>query len=525
MGRFCAFGPPSARNVPKGVEWFRKSADQGYALAEGYLGYMYQHGAGVAEDQVAAAAWYRKGATQGDVVAERGLAEQYYWGRGVKQSYRDAFAWFYSAARQDDPEAEQYLGYLYLKGRGVVINDRDAFAWYYRSATHGYAAGETSLAEQYYFGKGVRQSDRDAFAWFYSAAAQDDPEAEEYLGFLYRTGRGVARNDLDAFAWCYRSAQLNNSYGQWGLAYMYLKGLGVKRDAGEALKWYEKAQAGLPQNEKLRRELATASLKAFVENPDSGSLNSSLIMEVYRVPMVVAFIFLAVFYAAGGLVLFYFTFRACDTPPKIPVVIGWVVFYLESQGVAMLAVLIFCKTLSAEGYFLTVSLFSALPVILSACGPNRNRVWKASRFSWKTLLFYGAGSWLAIFIIFFGCHEISLLVSRGSIQSQSTQALISKVKHASLWVAYSTVAFALPVTEELIFRGYVLESLRQRFSGKISVLISAFIFSLIHFQLLYFVPLFGFGLVLGWVRIKTDSLRLPVLLHVVNNGIFLAFAV
>jgi len=27
---------------------------------------------------------------------------------------------------------------------------------------------------------------------------------------------------------------------------------------------------------------------------------------------------------------------------------------------------------------------------------------------------------------------------------------------------------------------------------------------------------------LGWVKLKTDSLRLPVFLHVINNGLFLA---
>jgi hypothetical protein len=83
----------------------------------------------------------------------------------------------------------------------------------------------------------------------------------------------------------------------------------------------------------------------------------------------------------------------------------------------------------------------------------------------------------------------------------------------------------MPVAEEIIFRSYLFDALRQRFSGKIVVIITALAFSLLHFQWLYFVPLFGFGLILGWVRLKTDFLRLPVFLHAMNNGLLLAFAV
>jgi hypothetical protein len=62
------------------------------------------------------------------------------------------------------------------------------------------------------------------------------------------------------------------------------------------------------------------------------------------------------------------------------------------------------------------------------------------------------------------------------------------------------------------------------FSGNTTVIITALGFSLVHFQLLYFVPLAGTGLILGWARLKTDSLRFPVFLHLLNNGLFLILA-
>jgi TPR repeat protein len=47
------------------VEWFRKSAQQGYAWTEYNLGFMYANGKGVSQDYTEAVKWYRKAAEQG----------------------------------------------------------------------------------------------------------------------------------------------------------------------------------------------------------------------------------------------------------------------------------------------------------------------------------------------------------------------------------------------------------------------------------------------------------------------------
>jgi len=560
-GYFLETRPLPLRDLAGAAGWYRKAADQGYAHAQAAMGRMYFYGRGVAKDQAAATAWYRKAAMQGDAAGERGLGFQYFYGNGVPQSYKDAFAWFYSAAMQGivegerdlalryyrgegvaqsykdafawfysaamqgDVVGERYLALQYYYGRGAPKNYKDAFAWFYSAAVHGGATDENTLALRYYTGEGVAQSDKDAFAWFYSAAVQDDPEAEQYLGALYRDGRGVIKNDSKSFAWYYRSAQFNNPYGEWGLAYMYQKGRGVKPDVGEALKWYQKAQAGLPQNEKLKKDLAHASLKAFLENPAASSLDSNLIMTAFRRPIVIFFDILTAIYIAGGIVLVYFTLEATTAPPGILVSLGWVVFYLEGQGVSMLALLIFGKSFSAESLFGTMALVCALPVIISTCGPGRHRVWKASPVSWKMLFLYAAGAYVGTSLIFTEYHKIYTLFLHASVPSQSTRVLITKAKHASSWLSYGTIGLIMPVAEEIMFRSYLFDAFRRRFSGAFTIIATAFIFSLIHFQLTYFVPLFGFGVVLGWVRLKTDSLRLPALLHAINNSLFLALSI
>jgi TPR repeat protein len=59
------------------VKWYRKAAEQGYAIAEDNLGWMYQNGRGVVQDDAEAIKWYRKAAEQGYAIAEDNLGWMY----------------------------------------------------------------------------------------------------------------------------------------------------------------------------------------------------------------------------------------------------------------------------------------------------------------------------------------------------------------------------------------------------------------------------------------------------------------
>ena len=83
--------------------WFRKAAEQGYALAQSNLGTLYRDGRGVAQDDTEAVMWFRKAADQGDAVAEFLLGNQYAVGKGVPQDYSEAMIWFRRAAEQAHP--------------------------------------------------------------------------------------------------------------------------------------------------------------------------------------------------------------------------------------------------------------------------------------------------------------------------------------------------------------------------------------------------------------------------------------
>jgi hypothetical protein len=77
---------------------WRPLAEQGDAVAQYNLGFIYTNGQGVPQDDVAAASWYRKAAEQGYPAAQFKLGSMYFDGRGVQQDYVRALMWLNLAA-------------------------------------------------------------------------------------------------------------------------------------------------------------------------------------------------------------------------------------------------------------------------------------------------------------------------------------------------------------------------------------------------------------------------------------------
>ncbi len=63
------------KDYAEALRWYRKSAEQGNASAQFYLGWMYHKGQGVEKDLAAALVWYTKSAKQGNENAKKELKE------------------------------------------------------------------------------------------------------------------------------------------------------------------------------------------------------------------------------------------------------------------------------------------------------------------------------------------------------------------------------------------------------------------------------------------------------------------
>ena len=79
---------------------YRQLADQGIAVAQNNLGWMYEEGNGVPMDFAEAAKWYQLSAAQGDSTAQARLCQMYIEGNGVTRDYVLAYMWCNLAAVQ-----------------------------------------------------------------------------------------------------------------------------------------------------------------------------------------------------------------------------------------------------------------------------------------------------------------------------------------------------------------------------------------------------------------------------------------
>lgn len=120
---------------------FQSVADQATANAseweEGCPFKLYSNDRDVPKDAAEAVQCYRKAAEQGDAVAQFSLGWMYYQGRGVERNYGRAIVWFRKAADQGHAPAQTYLGWAYKAGNGVPKNHDQATLWFRKAAEEG----------------------------------------------------------------------------------------------------------------------------------------------------------------------------------------------------------------------------------------------------------------------------------------------------------------------------------------------------------------------------------------------------
>ncbi|MBK1646679.1 hypothetical protein CKO25_18955 [Thiocapsa imhoffii] len=198
------------------IDLWKPEADQGDAIAQFFLGWMYAE-RGNDQDDARAVGWYRKAAEQGDVDAQVNLGWMYEEGRGVAQDDRAAASWYRKAAEQGHAVAQFNLGLMYGEGRGVAQDDRQAVSWYLKAAEQGDFDAQFNLGWMYQEGRGVAQDDRQAVSWYRKAAEQGDSDAQFNLGWMYQEGRGVAQDDRAAVSWYRKAAEQGDSEAQQAL--------------------------------------------------------------------------------------------------------------------------------------------------------------------------------------------------------------------------------------------------------------------------------------------------------------------
>ncbi len=80
-----------------------------------------------------------------------------------------------------------------------------------------------------------------------------------------------------------------------------------------------------------------------------------------------------------------------------------------------------------------------------------------------------------------------------------------------------TTVITAPLVEEIVFRGYILNTLLETAGERKAIIIASLIFAVCHGEALWILYAFGMGFLLAWVSIREDNIFYGIMLHVGFN--------
>ena len=200
------------------------------------------------------------------------------------------------------------------------------------------------------------------------------------------------------------------------------------------------------------------------------------------------------------------------------VVVAW--FVLRRDGPFDLAAAIHVV---GGGLTISLSVIMGLPAVLAA-------LWLAIRFSrtpfaeylalrwtsWSHLLI-GAG---ALFVLVMGWDLVSRAMGREVTPGFMGDVLKSAQADGALWLLVIAFCVAAPISEEFFARGFLYRGWSESFL-KVpgAILLSSLVWTALHLQYdwFFFGEVFSIGLLLGWLRYRSNSTWLTVVVHGLNN--------
>lgn len=157
-------------------------------------------------------------------------------------------------------------------------------------------------------------------------------------------------------------------------------------------------------------------------------------------------------------------------------------------------------------------------------GPSIREALALHRPSGRMLLvasLLGASIWFWLVATVLPIQSLILEIPEDFLEQR--EALFGEPQSSLGWLGLWMAAALTPaICEESLFRGAFLGAFRSRWSPWSSVLGTAFLFALFHFNPYQLVVTFLLGVLLGWIRLTGRSLLPAVLFHMINNTVVLA---
>jgi membrane protease YdiL (CAAX protease family) len=175
------------------------------------------------------------------------------------------------------------------------------------------------------------------------------------------------------------------------------------------------------------------------------------------------------------------------------------------------------------GLTISLSVIMGLPAVLAA-------LWIAIRFSRTPFADYLALRWpswtnlligvLALFVLVMGWDVLSRAAGREVAPGFMGEVLKSARADGALWLLVIAFTVAAPITEEFFARGFLYRGWSESFLGPVgAIILSSLVWTALHLQYdwFFFGEVFSIGLLLGYLRYRSNSTWLTVVVHGLNN--------
>lgn len=175
-----------------------------------------------------------------------------------------------------------------------------------------------------------------------------------------------------------------------------------------------------------------------------------------------------------------------------------------------LAIIIpFFKTDDAIGLGLVYTL-SMLLVVFAGFSNRKNWQLRLSAFPWTII---------AVAILATISAQIVLEPLQNVLpQSDTLNQMMHNVRLQPL-AFFMMMVIAAPILEEILFRGIIFEGFIKNYKPLPAILVSSFLFGLIHGNLPQGLNAFMIGVLYSWVYWNTKSIIPCITLHTINNGL------
>ena len=229
-------------DVNKGLLWRTKAAEHGFKWAQNYLARHYL----ARQDYRRGFSWAEKAAQDNYAPGLVTLGTVYSLGQGVATNYAKAAKCFQAAAKQGESDALWKLGVCYEAGLGIAKNLGKAKELYAKSAAYTNCIAHIRLAALYLQEKNYREYVK----WMEKGVSLKESEGVNYnttddeylLGIILKAGAsGVKQDPARAMRYLRRAADKGNADAQYELADSLAKGKGCEQNYKQANQYFEKA--------------------------------------------------------------------------------------------------------------------------------------------------------------------------------------------------------------------------------------------------------------------------------------------